>query len=225
MTLLNCTVCLMLGYFVGGINPAYLISRTRGFDIRKKGSGNAGASNAVILMGKKVGAMVAFFDILKAYVIVTVAALLFPTFQQAKILTGIACILGHVFPVFMRFRGGKGLASLGGFILAYDWRVFVALVFSELILVLIVDYICFVPITVSAVFPVIYAVREDDMIGAFLFLSVTAVILYKHMANLHRIRKGTEIHFSYLWRKDKELERIRARAGGSDEEFHDTFHT
>ena len=224
MTLLNCIICLAFGYLVGGINPAYLISRAKGFDIRKKGSGNAGASNAVILMGKKIGVLVAFLDILKAYVIVSIASLLFPSLQQAKILTGMACILGHVFPVFMNFRGGKGLASLGGFILAYDWRVFVVMILSELVFVLIVDYICFVPITASAVFPIIYVIRDGDMIGAFLFLVITAVILYKHMENLHRIRKGTEAHFSYLWRKDKELERIKAKAGASDEEFNDTFH-
>ncbi|MBQ8433077.1 MAG: glycerol-3-phosphate acyltransferase [Clostridia bacterium] len=200
--------CILLGYLIGGINPAYLIGRRRGFDIRKRGSGNAGASNAVIVMGKKVGVLSALFDIFKSFLTVRLSAWLFPTFAYATILAGVACILGHMYPVFLGFRGGKGLACLGGMILAYDWAFFLALLSSELILVLIVDYICVVPITASIIFPVVYALRSKNLIGTLILLVSTFFILLKHIENLKRIRKGTEAHFSFLWKRDQEIERL-----------------
>ena len=83
----------LFGYLIGGINPAYLIAKYKGFDIRKRGSGNAGASNAVITMGKKVGAISAILDIFKAYLAVTIAGFLFPNVSLAKVVMGISCIL------------------------------------------------------------------------------------------------------------------------------------
>ena len=198
----------LFGYLIGGINPAYLIAKYKGFDIRKRGSGNAGASNAVITMGKKVGAISAILDIFKAYLAVTIAGVLFPNVSLAKVVMGISCILGHIFPIYMRFRGGKGLASLGGVILAFHPIVFVILLSVELIIVLIVDYICIVPITASVAFPFIYMSMTKDSIGAILYGLLAIVIFSKHIENLKRIRSGTEAHFSFLWRRKKEIERL-----------------
>jgi glycerol-3-phosphate acyltransferase PlsY len=198
----------LFGYLIGGINPAYLIAKYKGFDIRKRGSGNAGASNAVITMGKKVGAISAILDIFKAYLAVTIAGVLFPNVSLAKVVMGISCILGHIFPIYMRFRGGKGLASLGGVILAFHPIVFVILLSVELIIVLIVDYICIVPITASVAFPFIYMSMTKDSIGAILYGLLAIIIFSKHIENLKRIRSGTEAHFSFLWRRKKEIERL-----------------
>ena len=198
----------LFGYLIGGINPAYLIAKYKGFDIRKRGSGNAGASNAVITMGKKVGAISAILDIFKAYLSVTIAGVLFPNVSLAKVVMGISCILGHIFPIYMRFRGGKGLASLGGVILAFHPIVFVILLSVELIIVLIVDYICIVPITASVAFPFIYMSMTKDSIGAILYGLLAIVIFSKHIENLKRIRSGTEAHFSFLWRRKKDIERL-----------------
>lgn len=203
-------LCALTGYLIGGINPAYIIARVKGFDIRKHGSGNAGASNAVITMGKKVGIFSAVFDIIKAFASVYLARyVILPATAFAACLAGTCCIIGHIFPVFMGFRGGKGLACLGGVILALHPMVFVVLLTIELILVLIVDYICIVPITASVIYPILYGVIADDSIGALIFMLVTVVILYKHVENVRRIRNGTEAHFSYLWKKDREIERLQ----------------
>lgn len=202
-------LCALIGYLIGGINPSYIIARVKGFDIRKHGSGNAGASNAVITMGKKVGVFSAIFDIVKAFASVYIARyVILPTTAFAACLAGSACIIGHIFPVFMGFRGGKGLACLGGVILALNPMVFVVLLCLELILVLIIDYICIVPITASVIYPVLYGVIAGDRIGAMIFVLVTVVVLYKHIENVRRIRNGTEAHFSYLWKKDREIERL-----------------
>ena len=198
----------ILGYLVGGFNPAYLIARHKGFDIRKKGSGNAGASNAVITMGKKIGAISAILDILKAYFVISFVEWLFPSAVLAKAVTGVSCVLGHIFPIYMKFKGGKGLSTLGGVILSFHPLVFLIVLAVELIIVLIVDYICIVPITAAAAFPIIYMSMTQDRIGASLYWILAIVIFCKHIENIKRIRQGAEVHFSFLWRRRKEIERI-----------------
>jgi glycerol-3-phosphate acyltransferase PlsY len=200
--------CILLGYLIGCINPAYIVGKRKGFDIRKRGSGNAGASNAVIVMGKKAGVLSALFDIFKAVLVVSLATKLFADLVYAKILAGVSCIVGHIFPASMGFRGGKGLACLGGLILAYDWKIFLIRLLAELLIAFAVDYICVVPITASLAFPVIYAVQSKEPIGTFILLGCAVVILFKHMENLQRIRNGSEAHFSFLWKRDEEIARL-----------------
>lgn len=199
----------LIGYLIGGINPSYVIAKIKGFDIRKHGSGNAGASNAVITMGKKIGLISALFDIFKAYAAVKLAVYLFAETALAGVVAGVSCILGHIFPFLMKFRGGKGLACLGGVVLAFHPMVFLLLLAAELILVLLIDYICVVPITASIAFPIIYNVMARDRIGALIYGLAAVVIVLKHVENLKRIRNGTEAHLSFLWRRKKEIERLK----------------
>lgn len=206
---MNIFLCGLFGYFIGNINPSYIIGRLKGFDIRNNGSGNAGASNAVLLMGKKVGAFSAVFDILKAYFAVTCACHLFPNLDLAKEIAAVSCILGHIFPVLMNFRGGKGLACIGGSVMAYNLKLFIILLCIEVILALITDYICVIPVTLAFILPVLYAIYKQNLIGS-LFLCITAfVIVYKHMPNLKRILVGREARISYLWNPEGEVERLK----------------
>ncbi|EWM53608.1 glycerol-3-phosphate acyltransferase [Ruminococcus flavefaciens] len=199
----------LIGYLIGNINPAFLIGKIKGFDIRQRGSGNAGASNTVITMGKKAGLFVAVFDILKAVAASLIAAFLFPHVRYAKILSGSCCILGHIFPFLMKFHGGKGLASLGGTILAFNPLVFAGLLSFEIILGFSMDYVCVVPVTGSVIFTMIYALLTGDPIGTAILSAVSLVILFKHIENFKRIQNGTEAHISFLWKKDQEIARIR----------------
>ena len=128
-------VSIIAGYLIGCINLSYLLSMRRGFDIREHGSGNAGASNVIITMGKKIGAFVALFDIFKAYFAVKLAVTLFPTIFLVGIVTSVAVIMGHIFPFYMGFKGGKGFASLGGSILALDSRLFLVLLIFAIFVV------------------------------------------------------------------------------------------
>ncbi len=215
--------CTLIGYTVGTFNPSYLLARIKGFDIRKKGSGNAGASNALILFGKLLGIICALMDIAKAYLAVLLTEVLFPNFSLAFAITGTSCILGHIFPFYMKFKGGKGLACLGGIILSFDWRLFLIMLTAEIILVLIVDYICFVPLTASVAFAAVYAVARRDLIGTLILLCSTGVILLRHVENLRRIRRGTEMHLSYLWRPHAEMERMKQNLPNEDEEIEEHF--
>lgn len=206
---MNYVYCALMGYLVGSANPSYMIAKLQGFDIRQKGSGNAGASNALILFGKVMGVLCAVFDILKATAIIWLTGKLFPMLTYAFPVTSVACILGHIFPFYMKFRGGKGLACLGGVILAYDFRVFMIMLAGEIVIALVTNYICFVPLTASAIFPVVYGVMQQDVLGAILLNIATVVIIFRHLENIRRIREGKELRLSFLWNKEKELERMQ----------------
>ena len=202
-------ICIAVGYLVGTVNPAYIISKIRGFDIRKKGSGNAGASNAVIVLGRFIGVFCALFDILKATLVIWLMGRLFPTLDYSFAVVGVACIVGHIFPFYMKFRGGKGLACLGGVVLAYDWRVFLIMLAGEILVAILTNYICFVPVTAGIIFPVVYGIMRRDLWGALILLAAGLLIAYRHKDNFKRIRNGSEARLSYLWNKDKEIERLQ----------------
>ena len=200
-------LCILIGYLIGAINPSYIIAKLRGFDIREKGSKNAGASNALILFGKVLGIGCALFDIAKATFAIWLCGKLFPELTYSFAITGVACILGHVFPFYMKFKGGKGLACLGGMILAFDWRVFLIMLAAEIVVAVVTDYICFVPLTASVIFPMVYGIMRRDVWGALIVALILPLMLYKHRENLKRIKQKNEMPFSFLWNKEKALEK------------------
>ncbi len=222
MIALKIVLCILFGYLVGGINPSYIIGRLRGIDVRKDGSGNAGASNALILMGKAVGIFSAIFDIFKAAGVMWLVPVIFGNIPMGPEIAGVACAIGHMFPIYMKFRGGKGLACLGGIFIAIDWRLFFIVLAMEIVLVLLLDYICVAPITGSIALPILYGLLGSDGSGwlkraeagwggALILACLAVVMVYKHIQNLRRIARGTEVHFSFAWSKDKEaqIERVR----------------
>ncbi len=215
-------LCAFSAYLIGCINPAYIIGKIQGMDIRKKGSGNAGASNALILMGKSVAIFSALFDILKAAGVMWLAPVIFRNVPVIAEVAGVSCAIGHIFPVFMKFKGGKGLACLGGILLAIDWRLLLIVLATEIVIVLLVDYICVVPITASIVIPVLYGVLGDLHIGWLrraaggwaaigVLCVISVVIVIKHVHNIRRILHGTELRFSYMWMKDRDAEIARVQ--------------
>lgn len=220
-------LCVLFGYVIGGINPSYIIGKTRGFDIRKKGSGNAGASNAMILMGKKVGVFSAVFDIAKAATAYLCAPLIFQQMVYASVIAGTACIIGHICPAYMKFRGGKGLACIAGVIIGIDWRLFLALLVIEVGLAIVLDYICVIPMTAAVIVPLCYGFfgsgklgwllhAEGGWIGAGILAIASVVILLRHIQNVKRILAGKEMHLSYFWTKNKDAEiaRVSEQDGG-----------
>lgn len=210
---MNIVFCVLIGYLIGSINPAYIIGKIHGVDIREKGSGNAGASNTLITFGKVKGVICAVLDIAKPCFAIWITGKLFPAFKYTYVLAGVSCVIGHMYPFYMKFRGGKGLACLGGMVLAFEIRIFVIFLLAEIIIALITEYICFVPITASAVFPVVYGVLRKDVIGMLIIFIATFCIIFKHRENIRRIRNGTELHLSYLWNKESEIDRVQSNIG------------
>lgn len=207
-TVIEVVLTIVMCYLVGSLNISYFLSKLQGYDIRQHGSGNAGASNVIILMGKKTGFIVAIIDILKAYIVVSVTLRLFNNSAVMGAVAGTSVILGHIFPFYMGFRGGKGLATLGGTILAADPKLFVILLTIAIIMAVVINYICVVPMSMSVIFACIYGYTRNSLMS-FLILMIAAVVMnIKHISNIKRIIAGTEARFSLLWNRKAEAERL-----------------
>lgn len=207
-TALCALACVAAGYFIGCINPAFIIGRIKGYDVRSSGSKNAGASNTVIMAGKLAGVLVALLDIFKAALSWRLCQALFPQFALAGILGGVACILGHMFPVFLHFCGGKGLACIGGVMLAYDPATFLIMLAITCVIGFATNYIAIATVSIAAIWPVYYGVTTGFWAGAAVLAVPFVPILLRHMTNFRRIRAGEELRLNFLWKKDSELERI-----------------
>ena len=200
--------CILIGYLFGNISPAYFFGKTKGYDIRKEGSGNVGATNAFILVGKHAFFITAALDILKAFAAWKLCQLLFPRLPVAGPLAGVACIFGHMYPAFLGFRGGKGLARLGGLVLAWRWQWFFLLLAAAILIAFLSRYVCLVAPTMSLVFPACFF-WQTGLLASTLILLIPAVpIFIKHWENFVHIREGTEMRTSFIWNKEAELKRI-----------------
>jgi glycerol-3-phosphate acyltransferase PlsY len=186
------SLVVLIGYLLGSLNLATLLAKRRGVDLRAGGSGNPGASNTVTLMGWKAGALVAIHDIFKAFLAVWLCRRLFPALPYAGVIAGVCSVLGHIFPFYLRFRGGKGFASYLGMALALDWKFALAIGLVIIIVVLITDYIVAGTMATVVSFPIYNAIRQQ-YVTALLLAAATLLIIWKHRENLVRICKGTEI--------------------------------
>lgn len=118
-------LCLVIGYVFGLFQTSYILGRRKNIDIREYGSGNAGTTNAMRVMGKKAGALTLLGDCLKCILAMAVVRLLpLDANMLLCIYAGAGCILGHNFPFYLHFRGGKGVAASVGLILGLDWKIF-----------------------------------------------------------------------------------------------------
>ena len=206
--LLQVLTCIVIGYFLGSISPSFVIGRVKGYDPRREGSGNAGASNTVIMAGKLPGLAVALLDILKAAASWWLCQWLFPALHLAGILGGVAALLGHLFPVWLHFHGGRGLACLGGLCLAYDPKTLLLMLGIALLIGIITNYVCIVTVSMSVIIPLYYGLVTAFWLGAAVLAVPIIPIFCKHLVNFRRIKSGEELRLSFLFNKQKELERI-----------------
>ncbi len=182
----------LMGYLLGTSNMAVYLAALKGDDLRSHGSGNPGASNAMLLWGWKAGVLVGIHDIGKAVLAVYLAERLFPDVAFAGVAAGVACVIGHMFPFYLRFRGGKGFASYLGMTLALNWKFALGLCVAILIVTLVTDYIVVGTMTTVISFPA-YCALTHNLIMALILCIASGIIIYKHRGNLVRIYHGTEI--------------------------------
>jgi glycerol-3-phosphate acyltransferase PlsY len=193
--------CAMIGYGLGSINPSYLLSKLKHRDIRKYGTGNLGATNTFINFGRVWGGVVLSLDILKAFLAVAICQYLFPELLLTGSIAGTAAVLGHIFPVYLRLQGGKGIASLAGFILAADWRYFIFLLLVGSVLTLIFNYGCCISFSAALLFPYLYAYKVHSIPCFFILAFCSIAIIYKHLDNIRKIRDGKELPIrEFLWK-------------------------
>lgn len=183
---------LILAYLMGCSNMALYLSKYKGVDLRAAGSGNLGASNAMVLMGWGPGVIVAVHDIGKALLAVVLARHFGQGLPFIGAAAGVACVLGHMFPFFLRFRGGKGFASYLGMTLALNWKFALLVMVIVALVTLISDYIVVGTVTSVILVPAYMAFTHGLYFSAILCIA-TAAILIKHRENYVRIYRGTEI--------------------------------
>ena len=213
--LLYAVLCsLLLGYAVGCLSPAFVIGKLKGYDVRKTGSKNAGATNTMLMAGKLAGVLVAMTDIVKAACSWWLSAALFPGVRVAGMIGGAACTLGHIYPLPLRFRGGKGLACMGGVILAYEPKTLLMMLAIALTIGLITNYLAVVTVSIAAIWPLYYGVATGFWPGAAILAVPLIPITIRHLENFRRMKAGTELRLSYLWDKEAELR----RTGHQDED-------
>ncbi|MBE6107813.1 MAG: glycerol-3-phosphate acyltransferase [Erysipelotrichaceae bacterium] len=195
-------IVILFSYLLGTSSMSYYLAKINHVDIRNKGSKNLGASNAMILMGWKAGILVAVHDAGKALLAVILAGILFPEATYVKEAAGVAAVFGHIFPFYLKFKGGKGLASYIGMALALDLKFGLAVLVLLAVVTLMTDYIVLGTVSVILTFPALIAFVSGNLHGAGIVLLASALIGWKHRENYVRIAKGTEIRFRKANRGD-----------------------
>ena len=180
-------------YLLGSSSMSYYIAKIKGVDIRNKGSKNLGASNAMITLGWKYGIIVAIHDIAKSAIAVLIAQILFPTLPYIGAVAGVASVLGHIFPFYLKFKGGKGFASYIGMTIALNWKLALVILILIVLATLITDYIVVGTTLTITIVPTFLGFASRSWILPLILLVATFVIMYKHRMNYVRICKGTEI--------------------------------
>ena len=146
-------IVIALAYLIGTSSMTLYLSKLQNINMRAGGSGNLGASNAVLLMGWKAGVLVAIHDIGKAVLAVWLAQRIFPALPYIGAVAGVCSVLGHIFPFYLKFKGGKGFASYFGMTLALNWRLALVLFFVVLAVTFLTDYIVVGTLTPPCPFP------------------------------------------------------------------------
>ena len=190
-------IALLLGYAFGCIQSAYIVSTVFGkIDIREHGSGNAGASNITAIMGINYGVFVAFVDALKGATAVWIARAIFSDMPTLHYLAGIGAMFGHIFPFYMKFRGGKGVATLVGMIFGLKFGLGFVFILLVLIPGLLTDYIVMGSFG-SFIGLLVYTwIAGYEMPLVIVALLLNIMIVYLHRGNLQRIRAGEETKIS-----------------------------
>lgn len=199
-------ICLAFGYLCGLFQTGYIYGKLHKIDIRRYGSGNSGSTNVLRVMGIKAGATVFMGDFLKTVIPCLVVRLVFkdqPAIQYLMILyTGFGVILGHNYPFFMHFKGGKGIAATAGILVSLDWGVTAVCLAAFVLIVAVTRYVSLgslVVVTIFLISMVFQAGRGAYGLGSgvlmeFYLLSacVTGLAFWKHRANIVRLIHGKE---------------------------------
>lgn len=206
-------IILIIAYLIGSINFSIIISKKMaGFDVREKGSGNAGTTNMLRTVGKKAALLTLICDILKGIVPVLLAVLIGNIVNHFGVgikidylvqIAGIFAIIGHTFPIYFGFKGGKGVASSLGLILIINWQIgLICLVFALLIMA-ITRMVSLGSVATAILFPVLVifrvGVEHYIVLGKYIVFSIilALIVIFNHRSNIKRILAGTENRLSF----------------------------
>ncbi|HTO15374.1 MAG TPA: glycerol-3-phosphate 1-O-acyltransferase PlsY [Edaphocola sp.] len=199
---MNEVFLLAFAYLLGSIPTSVWVSKKFfGIDIRDYGSGNAGATNTFRVLGKQAGIAVFVVDMFKGFIAVKLAYMSFYSFSHSgdaftnlQIALGLVAVLGHIFPLFAGFKGGKGIATLFGMILGIQWIVALCLVAVFVTMLFLTKYVSLSSITASATFPLLLLFIFKGQEPAYLLFAISTalLVLFTHHKNINRLINGNE---------------------------------
>lgn len=195
--ILRIILCLIFGYIFGCFSTGYFMGKLNKVDIRQYGSGNIGTTNALRTLGAKAGAVTLLGDALKAVIPILLVRLVFfkelDYVQLLALYTGLGVVTGHNFPVWLKFKGGKGIAATGGVLAAFDPLIIPIGLPLFIIIVAITRYVSLGSLFVAALVPIWIVIRHPGnlhmLIVAFVFMTLAII---KHRSNIKRLLNGTE---------------------------------
>ncbi|MBQ3866805.1 MAG: glycerol-3-phosphate acyltransferase [Clostridia bacterium] len=184
--------CSLAAYLAGAVNFAWIVARKKGIDIQHKGSGNPGTTNVGRVMGLSAAAVVFVGDVLKAAAMVFAARFLFSDSPGIGEVTTLACVLGHMYPFYLDFKGGKGVAVLLGASLGTDWQVFFLLIAVLLVIAFLSDHLFLGNLSAAAGFwlwSFLSGKRPMELLALFIAVGLS---FWKHRGNFARLFAGQE---------------------------------
>ena len=183
-------ISVILAYLVGSISPASILGKLHGVDIRKAGSGNPGSTNTLRVLGKKQAIITLICDILKGVVVLLFAKYVLEIGEGEMYLVGLSVILGHCFPLYYNFKGGKGVATALGVILTLSPHIGLICLAFGIITILISRMVSLGSVVAACVFPPTVALLAPA--GFFYALAISMIVIVRHRSNLARIKQGCE---------------------------------
>lgn len=182
----------LIAYLFGSINTSILVAKlSANIDIRNYGSGNAGATNTLRTLGKAAAAIVLAGDILKGVIGVLIGGYL--AGEAGCLIAGIACVVGHNYPVFFRFKGGKGILTSATVVTMVDWKAGVLLIVLAIGIMAVTKYVSLGSMIGAGLYPVITLFTKGYQSGYLIFAFCIAILaIYRHKTNIKRLLSGTE---------------------------------
>ena len=183
---MNIFKVLGIGYLFGCISPAAILGKLKNINLKKEGTGNLGATNTALVLGPKSGIVVLLSDIMKSMLSAKVSCALFPDLLHVGMVACIGCMLGHCFPVFMHFEGGKGVAVYAGMVLLYNPWFAVPIIFFGTLLIILLNTGVAAPLLASVLFPVLIVMQGGDKISLLLAIIASILLVFMHKDNLRK---------------------------------------
>lgn len=183
----------IFAYLIGTISPSLIIAKLKKKDLRSGGSGNLGASNTAILLGWQLGVLVGVLDLLKAFIPIMLAKYLLSDYEFLPYIVATCVILGHMYPFYLKFKGGKGFATFFGSILGIHWLAFIIIGLIFLLVVGISDKMALGTFTVISLFPIYIGIVDKNMIYVGIILIASVIIFLKHIENIRKLINKEEI--------------------------------
>ena len=193
----------LVAYLIGSINSAIIFSKKfAGFDVREKGSKNAGTTNVLRTVGKGAAALTLICDILKGVVAVLIAMLAANIWKDTdtvvlKYLAGLFAIIGHTFPVYYGFKGGKGVATSLGVLLIVNPQIGIICLSFALIIMIATRWVSLGSILAATLFPILTIFMTDNFGGKVISILIGVLVIFNHRTNIKRLKDGTENKLSF----------------------------